>query len=422
MMSHKLRTAVSLILIVLSGCSSLSPLLSTPTSGPVLESTATPQPVPTSTSTIQPTQRTLRVWLPPQFDIASETESAILLNQRFNDFEAEHPFVKIEVRIKGGNSDIVDYLTTTNSAAPESMPDLVALSYAQMQEVAPTGLLHPLDGLTNILEDPDWYAFARELSSVQNGRYGIPFAADAMVIVYRPSVFEMPPSDWESLVNSGAQMVFSASDIPQYFPLSLYLSANGQFKDEQGVFTLDEVTLVRVLSLFQQFHETETIPINIREFQTDVQSLNSYRNGESDLAVVWASSDIKINSGSYAALPGLDNAPYSIGDGWVWSLAGSQTEIQPLAADLATYLVESEFMSEWTRAAVYLPTRPLALEGWENDSLKDEVNGILLSSHPVASPDVVTAFGQIMQAALIRIFNGDQAEVVARTVMEELNK
>lgn len=419
-MTRFLRPTIFLLLITLVGCSSLAPILSTPTPAPIAKTTATPQPDPTQLAPTKAVQQTLRIWLPSQFDPSAETISAGLLTQRLKDFEAEHPGLRIEVRIKGGDIDIVDFLSATNSAAPTAMPDLLVLSYDQMQATAPTGILHPLDGLTDILRDSDWYVFARELSSVQNAAYGIPFAADALMTVYRPSVFKLPPADWESIVNSGTQMAFSASDSQQYFPLSLYLSVNGQFADEQGIFTLDESALVRVLSFYQNAFEAGAIPLTIRNLESDVQSLNSYRNGAADLAVIWASSDLGRRSGEYASLLGLDNAPHSIGDGWVWAFAGSNAENQPLAVELASYLVESEYMFEWTYASGYLPTRPLALQGWADDAVKDAIDGVLLSAHPSPSPAVISLFGPLMQGALIRIFNGDQAESVARSVIESL--
>jgi ABC-type glycerol-3-phosphate transport system substrate-binding protein len=339
------------------------------------------------------------------------------LNQRLKDFEAEHSDLKLEVRIK---TNIVEYLSVTNSAAPASMPDLIALPYSQMQTAASAGFLHPLDGLTSILQDSDWYAFARELSTVQNAVYGIPFASDTLLTMYRPSVFKVPPSNWESILNSGAKLAYPSSDTNQYLPLSLYLSADGQFKDETGVFALDEDALVRVLSLYQRAHEAGVIPVNIRSFQTDAQSINSYLTGETDLAFIWASSDIGVNSGGYAPLFGLNDVSYSIGDGWVWVFAGSNLENEPLAIELATYLVESDYMAEWTKVSGYLPTRPLALAGWEDDTVKAALDNVLLAAHPAPSPEVISRFGPVMQEALIRIFNGEQAEIVAVSVIENL--
>jgi len=416
-MTRSLRFIYFLLLFTLVGCSSLAPVLSTPTPAPVSEATPTPQVVPTSTVPVKDGPKVLRVWLPPQFDPLAENESSGLLNQRLNEFETEHPDLIIEVRIK---TNVIDFLSITNRAAPDAMPDLVALSYDQMQAAASAGLLHPIDGLTDILDDPDWYVFARELSSVQNAAYGFPFAADAQMIVYRSSVFETPPSNWETIINSGAQLAFSASDAQHYFPLSLYLSAGGQFTNEAGAFTLEEDALINVLSFYQQAYEANAIPVNIRDFQTDIQVLNSFRDGEIDLAVAWASSDIGVNSGGYTPLVGLDDVPHSIGNGWVWALAGSDTETQPLAIELISFLIESEYMSQWTYASGFLPTRPLAVAVWEDDAVKSAIDDVLLSAHPAPSPEVISVFGPIMQGALIRIFSGEQAEVVARSVIENL--
>jgi maltose-binding protein MalE len=95
-------------------------------------------------------------------------------------------------------------------------------------------------------------------------------------------------------------------------------------------------------------------------------------------------------------------------------------ENQPLAVELATYLVESGFMSEWTRASGYLPTRPQALEGWDDDQLKASINEVLQSAHPLPVDSVLSVVGPLMQEALVRIFNGEQPEVVARSVIESI--
>jgi ABC-type glycerol-3-phosphate transport system substrate-binding protein len=404
-MIRSFRFANFLLLFTLVGCSSLAPILAprTPTHAPVIEATSTPQAVPTPTAPAQDGPKILRVWLPPHFDPSAETESAGLLNQRLKEFEAEHPDLKIDVRIK---TNVVDFLNITNRAAPNAMPDLIALSYDQMQVAAGAGLLHPLDGLTDILQDSDWYVFARELGNVKNAAYGFPFAADTQLIVYRPAVFEAPPSSWGGIIESGAQLAFPLSDTEQFFP--------------QGMFTLDEDALISVLSFYQQAYESGVIPINIKDYQTDLQALNSYRNGETDIAVAWASSDIGINSGGYTPLLGLDDVPHSVANGWVWSLAGSDADNQSLAIELASFLIESDYMSEWTYAAGYLPTRPLALTGWEDVAAQSAIDNVLLGAHPVPSSDVIAEFYPIMYGALIRIFNGEQAEVVTRSVIEEL--
>jgi spermidine/putrescine-binding protein len=334
------------------------------------------------------------------------------LRQRLTDFENEHPGIEIEVRIKS-DVDITSVLSVTNNAAPSVMPDLVALSYADMQVAASAGFLHPLDGLTDILQDPDWYAFARELGHYQNTEYGLPFASDAILIVYRPSVFEESLSSWDAVFSSGNQISFPVSDPRAYFPLTLYASGRSDL--------VDEAALTRVLSLYQLAFETGAIAPSIRGFQTDEQTLQAFRDGDADLAVVWASSDITVQSGQYIPLLGLDGSHYSLGSGWVWALAGSNVDNQSLAVELASYLVESEFVSDWTLTSNYLPTRPHALDLWENESQRISLNEVLQSTHPVPLDDASVALGSLLPEALIRIFNGEQPEVVARSVIESLD-
>lgn len=406
--------------LLLAGCASLAPLLSPPTSAVSPQATSTPQAIPTSTAPVTADQtRLLRVWLLPQFDPQAETPAADLLRARLQAFEEEHPGIQLEIRVKS-DADILKTLSITNNAAPEAMPDLIAMSYSDMLEAASAGFLHPLEGLTAVLQDPDWYAFARELGHLKTIEYGIPFASDVLVTVYRPAAFEVLPSTWEEILTSGSILAFPASSPQALFPLSLYLSEAGDFVDEQGVLALDENALVRMLSFYKQAIGTGTIQPSVRDQQTDIQSLQFYRSGQSNLAVVWASSDIPTRSGGYLPLLGLNDANYALGDGWVWASAGSDVENQRLAAELASYLVESGFMSQWTLAAGVLPTRPQALNGWEDEELRTSLNEVLQAARPLPPENVMSIMGPIMQEALVRIFNGDQPEVVAQSVIEEL--
>jgi len=421
-MTHKLRFVTYVPLIFLAGCSSLAPLLSAPTPVPVPQVTATPQPESLPTA-IQPAgPRILRVWLPPRFDPNADTPSANLLKQRLADFQAEHPGLQIEVRVKseGGNNGLLNSLSLTSLAAPSAAPDLIALSYSDMGSAAQMGLIHPIDGLTTIMQDPDWYVFARDLAHVQNSEFGLPFAADALVIVYRPAVFKEAPSIWGSIFESGNQMVFPASDPKSYFPLSLYLSENNQIADAQGALTLDEKTLTRVLTFYKQAIDAGAVPPAVKDFQTDQQSMPMFYDGEAGVAVIWVSSDLGIQSGQYLPLFGMDDMPYTLTDGWVWSLASSDSEKQSLVIELATYLVDSSYMSSWTDASGYLPTRPQALDGWADEELRGSINEVLQYAHPVPSDNVLTRAGPLMQQALVRIFNGEQPEAVAGSVIESL--
>jgi hypothetical protein len=98
----------------------------------------------------------LRVWLPVQFNPAGENDAATLLGERLAEFESQHPDLQIELRLKkmDSESDIVNVLSLTGTAASEALPDLILLSRPDLEAAALRGLLHPIDGLSISLEDP----------------------------------------------------------------------------------------------------------------------------------------------------------------------------------------------------------------------------------------------------------------------------
>jgi maltose-binding protein MalE len=40
--------------------------------------------------------------------------------------------------------------------------------------------------------------YARQLASIQGGTYGIPFAGNGMVMIYKQKVFAKPPRTWDA--------------------------------------------------------------------------------------------------------------------------------------------------------------------------------------------------------------------------------
>ena len=135
------------------------------------------------------TPKTLRIWLPPQFDPDTETEASALLKARLEEFQKRRPDLILEIRIKAieGEASLLNALIATHQAAPSAMPDLVALSRPDLESAVNEGILHPLDGLTMLLDDPDWFPYARPLSHIQNSTYGLPFAANLLGLRYLPS-------------------------------------------------------------------------------------------------------------------------------------------------------------------------------------------------------------------------------------------
>jgi ABC-type glycerol-3-phosphate transport system substrate-binding protein len=420
MMPRILRLVVSLGFLFSAGCASLEPLLAslTPPS-PVPTRTAvvtsTPPPLPTGTAPAEPRSSGLRVWLPAQFNLAAENPAAELLAERLAEFESQHSDLPIEVRVKQAEAegDMLNALSVTSAAAPGALPDLVLLSRPDLELAALLGLLHPIDGLSTALDDPNWYSYAQQLAHIQNTGYGLPFLGDTLVLIYYPELGQL--ATWEDLLATEGDLVFQAGNPQALVGLSLYASAGGEVLDAEGLPMLDQEVLTRVLTFVQEGVSQEIFPPALANITNDAQTLQIYRTGSANKAIVWYLNYRPSEDGTVIPLPGLEEMSFSYATGWVWALAGANPENQQLAVELAEFLVAEEFLADWTRATGYLPTRPSIVE--DGDRM---MTAILESAHPIPSNDVLAVLGPLLQEALTRVLNGEQPEDVAISVVEKL--
>jgi len=422
MMNRIFRLALYTALLFLTGCSALAPILTPRPPTPVRATPSAAAAVSTSTPEISATETAranqphiLRVWLPPQFDPNAGTASANLLKERLAEFQSEHPGLQVEVRIKSGEAEtnILNTLTVTSMAAPAALPDLVALSRPALEAAALKGLLRPIDGLSTALQDPNWYGYARQLGQVENTSYGLPFAGNVLSLVYRSELGEL--TNWDEILRSEALLSFPAGDPQGLVGLSLYISGGGEITNPQGMPTLDQDVLTRVLMLVQDGLGASMLSPSISIVGTDAQALQLYRDRNASMVITWASNYRPISDEHIMPLPGLDEAPYSFATGWMWALAGSSVENQALAVELAEYLVADEFLDEWTREAGYLPTRPTSV-----DAQAPTTTALIESAKPLPSNEILSVLGQLMQDALIRVLNGEKPETVAGSVVDAL--
>jgi ABC-type glycerol-3-phosphate transport system substrate-binding protein len=428
-----LRTVFCGLLVLLAGCSSLPPInrellnqiLYTPTPAPVPlpTSTSTPAPVETRQSSTSQTEQAaaspeiLHVWLPVQLNPNENNPAAALLKKRLSDFEADHPGVEIDVRLKSetGDANLLDSLAITSMAAPEALPDLIALPHNALEQASQKGLIKPLD-ISNELQDPAWYPYAKDLAQVNGTAYGIPFAGDAQVMVYRPELVWI--KSWNDILLSNSQLIFAGADPLAEMALSLYASAGGELTNAQGKPTLDQNTLVKVLQLFSKGRSVTLFPDADKNLSSDDQVLQEYRARRSDIAVLHFSKYQSSQDGLYQPLMGLsDQQPhYTFADGLIWSLTGRSPEQQRLAMDLAGYLTQDEFLSQWTQASGYLPIRRFST----NEQVDPAVTAVIEALRPIPPVDTMQTLGPLLQEAVLRVIGGEDPEAVARSVIEKL--
>lgn len=408
--------------LALASCSSLNPPSNTP--APLPTATNTPPATPEITRPA-PGPLTLQIWLPPQFDPAANTPGGEVLQRQLDEFTSRRPDVRIEVRIKSmdGPGGLLDSLTTASAAAPLALPDLIALPRPMLETAAIKGLLHPFDDLLPSTDESDWFPYARQLARLQDAIFGLPFAGDAMVMVYRNDQITQPPVDLGTSLSLDQVLAFPAADPQALYTLALYQSAGGAILDEQGRPYLDEDTLYRLLAFYQQAALSELTPFWLTQFQTDAQAWEAFEDKRANMAITWISRYLAQSAPdvSAAPLPTLDGARFTLATGWVWALASPNPENQKLSVQLALYLTESGFLSDWSIENGVLPPRISSLEAWEDSALQDLARYAILSARMLPSTDVITTLALPLERAAVQVLKQESdPETAARQAVGSL--
>jgi multiple sugar transport system substrate-binding protein len=447
MIEKRIKQLSILMLIVLVGCSILpfKPGASSPPGTPTAEQTQvsstilTPEateinapttPVATSIATQTSGGSIVRIWLPPEFDPKGNSVANDLLKARLDEYVAENPGVKLELRVKTleGTGGMIESLVAANAAAPQALPDLVLLPRALLESAALKGLLYPYDGLTNLLDEQSWFEYARQLAHLKTSTYGIPFAGDALVLAHRPSILGVTPHNLEASISLGEVLLYPAADPQALFTLCMYLAYGGSLQDRQGRPMLDEVELTHILEYDQRASQAGVMPVTLTDYANDTQVWEAFMGDSYPMAFTWASAYIREqltpqDDVVLAPLPTPDGIPFTLATGWSWALTGQNQARRTQSVDLAEFLVEKEFLGEWTYAAGYLPPRVDALQSWQDTETRQVIEQISYSAWLMPSEDLVASIGPALEKAVVSVLKAEsEPQTAAQAVIDQVNQ
>lgn len=403
-----------LVFFFLAGCEGLIPVATPELTEPLPTGTATstlnssPVAVETQASTPTPSNpSSLRIWLPPVFDPAADTPAGRLLQGRLEEFRERRPDIEVEVRVKAetGPGGLYEALSASTVAAQAAMPDLIALPHPLVQVAAINGLLRPMNGLTNALDDPDWYDYARQLANLQNSIFGIPFAGDMLIQVYPMGAEGQPARNWNASLETNTPLVFPAGDPQGLITLALYEAAGGEIVDSQGRPTLQVEPLTKVLNFYQTALDNEIIQDSLTQLSNDQQAWEVFETTENASLLTWASRNRSqpLPDTTFDQVPTEDGKPFSLASGWVWSLTSPDPNKRQVAVELAEFLTESVFLARWSEANNFLPPRPSALARWNDSTTRSKVQPIITAARLYPAPDVLNILGPALQEATLLV-------------------
>jgi multiple sugar transport system substrate-binding protein len=423
-----LLVMLALMASLLSACEFQLPEELLPSTNEEATPTVTAAPTRTAEPTLPATPTssgplTLKLWLPPQFDPAAGTPAGNILKARLAEFSARKPNVEVEVRIKDieGPGGLLDMLATASTAAHQALPDLVILPSEYLETAALQGWLYSFDNLSTQLDDPDWFGFAREMARVQKNTFGMPFAANALALVYHPQVLPEPAKDLAGVLEGTLPFVFTAADPRAAFTHALYLDAGGDTRDDQGKPALDAAKLEEVLTFFQQANTGGVLPYWLSGLQADDQAWQAFQDGRTDQVVTWVAS--YLNNGTeteaLASIPTGKGDPLSVGSGWAWALTSPEPSHHPDSVKLAEFLTESAFLASWTEALGLLPTRPSSLQAWGDARHAGELLPVADSLRLYPPLEILDSLGKALEKATVDVLK-EQAgpKEAAQTAVE----
>ena len=415
-----------MLVLVLTACDALplevdwSWLTSKTEPAPVSTTSPASNESPTVEAEVTPTPSgppdELTIWLPPDMDPEGNDMAARLLKAQLKMFEDENR-IKISTRVKNrqGPGGLLDALTATSAAATSVLPDIIVLSRDDLETAALKSLVYSLDGKTTVIDEVDWFAYAREIALIQGSLYGVPFTGDALGIIYRSDLISPAPITWLDLNTATNVIAFAANDAQADVSLALYQAAGGSVRDNQRRPILEVEPLTAVLNLYKQSVDFAAFRDLVLQFQNEEQSWLAYVNEQAQAAIVPISIYLqeKPENTGMIPIPPVKDITLTTGSGWVWALATGQPERQALSVALMETLSDSAFLSAWNEAYGGMPPRPSAVDTWQDFGVRSLISQISVMTILKPSSSITASLGPVIRDAVIQVLRDNVEPAVA---------
>jgi ABC-type glycerol-3-phosphate transport system substrate-binding protein len=348
----------------------------------------------------------LIIWLPPEFDVAGGNLAANLLQDRLAEFTEQHPQVRIEIRVKAeeGTGGMLDSLLAAQSAAPLAQPDLILLPHIQLQAAVQSGVLNPISTSTTEEDSRDWYPFAQQMATIDGQAYGIPFAADALAVAFRPTAVSTIPSNWNAYLEARRPLGLAVADPWSQFSLA-ELAALHQGSGDATEFSFTEHDLRDLFEFYSSAQARGVFPFWFTQYQTYEQSWQAFTEGRVPMVVSWTSKILDSRNTEIlgSPLPTQNGHDFTLVKGWVLVSSTPYAERIQLVTELAEFLTTPEFIAQWSAAAGLLPSRASSLAAWAPDARQALASQIVLSAVALPPKSTLEVWGKPLADAMIGI-------------------
>lgn len=339
---------------------------------------------------------------------------------------------RVVVRLKGSDSGggLAAQIATTQIVAPAALPDMVLLRRADLAVAARSGVLADVSSVN--LGISGMFASAAQLGRVDGSVRGIPFAVDALHIVYKRDMVSSAPTTLDALLAARQPYLFAASSRRGLHPgfVAQYLSAGGKLADATGRPLLEREALLQALRFYQRARQSGLITDDALDFTSAAQYVNQFLTGSAGIAQMESSTYLRLTDAERSRLrvsplpmPGDSGDSLAVVDGWLWAVVERDRQRTTTALALLRRLLADEWYSRFCREMDVLPARESALRLWPDDAYTRFL--LDLMQQPAAPPvDMLDpTLATALQAAFEDVIAGRQtATAAADTALEQFKR
>ena len=366
----------------------------------------------------------ITVWIEPQFDPNADNPASQLLKRHLQDFLDDNPGAKIDFRLKAseGANAILNALSVTAAAAPDALPTLVLLSQDDMEAAAALGLIRPIDFYIDAMENNDWYPFANKMGKYHNEVFGLPFAADVMVLAVQDADLQQNYLPFTQIPRQFGPIAFAAGESQPLVPYLWYQSAGGELVDDQDQPTLEEEAISALFSAVAVNRQTGILSSSLSQYESDTELWNAFVDGNLNSLITWSSHVRAAPSGyPFTFVPALGSVPYTYADGWVWCLVQKATTDIELNLAFMQHLVSADFLNNWTENSELLPVRPSSTSSFGDQ--QDFIDQLLLSADIIPPFEVRRSNGAFLTEEINALLLGvKSAEASTQDLLTRLEE
>ncbi len=359
--------AIAWLSVSLVACGAPVPLAPAPsltTVAPPANATPTALALPTATRAA-PTDKpsaggalTLTLWIVDDIAPGTTGPGRVLRNQ-LDAFAAANPDIHVDVVPKkpSGKGGMIDFLTSTRSVVPARLPDLVALSTADVPGAAGAGLLQPLDSLLPAEMSADLFPFASLAAHYHNQWIALPIAASIEHLVYNKSAVRKAPVTWDDVTKQKGTMLLPLGGDDAF--MLQYFAQGATLTDAANEPAIDAVAVAQTLTFFKRARELGLIPDNALSLKSADDAWPGFAAGQASMAQVsstrYLSERSKVPNALYAPVPTREGKTVTLASGWALAVITADPTRQAAAARFIQWIVPGEHLAPWLRAVHLIP-------------------------------------------------------------------